>query len=353
MKNIFKRNPINPILKPLEKLPWADYKVYNPGAVNKDGKFYVFFRAIGQSWVSKIGLAIIDEQENIQIEKHPVLTPRAEYEKNGVEDPRVTKIEDRYLMSYTAYDGECARLAIASSGDLKNWQSHGLAFSEFDARRAGSFVLDGDIAQHTKAARHSWHKAGGIFPSKINGRYWMLFGDRNIWLAHSQDGLDWQPVYEPLLRPRPGKFDSLHIEMGPPPIRTGKGWLVLYHGISRERNYRLGAVLLDSRNPQAVLDRTGFPLFEPSKPYELSGLVDILPGGMEAFSKMEEAGRKKYIRRLIRDHAMPQVVFCPGACLEKYCLTIFYGAGDSVVCQAQADLRELFKEYFGQEKTYV
>ena len=138
-----------------------------------------------------------------------------------------------------------------------------------------------------------------IFPERLNGKYWLFFGDRLIWYASSENGTSWVPEYEPLLKPRRGFFDSVHVEMGPPPLRTKQGWLILYHGIDESITYRLGYLLLDLHNPLKILKRSKTPIFEPRKNYELGGQIDITQN-------------KEYL---------PQVIFCNGAILEKNCLS--------------------------------
>lgn len=343
MEQLFKRARNNPIVQPSKDLSWANSKVYNPGVVYHQKRYHLFFRAIGEAWVSKIGHAVSENGLDFEIEHIPALSPDEHFEKNGLEDPRITKIEDRFLMTYTAYDGECARLALASSLDLNSWHKHGLIFENWDAKAAGSFSVEWDSAQHTKEARKHWHKAGAIFPEKIGSRYWMLFGDRNIWLASSLDGRAWTPEFEPLLKPRPGMFDNAHIEMGPPPLKTRSGWLCFYHGIDQAKTYRLGAVLLDKNQLRLVLNRTEKALFEPRDPWELKGLVDILPGGLKAMQAMEPSQLDGFVEQALSTGVMPQVVFCPGACLVNGRIKIYYGASDTYVCQAEADLEEVLK----------
>jgi len=342
MKNIFKRSKLNPILRPDKKIPWESIKVYNPGVICDRGIWYMFYRAVGQDWVSKIGYAKSIDGENFEKEKHPVLEPETKIEKNGVEDPRVTKVGSRYYMTYTAYDGESARMCLATSFDLKIWEKQGEVLTDWDAERAHSFLVSWDEAQDNEVAKKEWNKAGGIFPKKIKGNFWMIFGDRNLWLANSPDAKNWGYIEKPLLRPRKGFFDSVHVEMGPPPMETEKGWLVLYHGVDEKRIYRLGVILLDKNNPEKILYRSDEAVFEPTEAYEMSGLVDILPGGFKKMEKLSEAELKKYIDKARDDKTMPSVVFCSGAILREDEICIFYGAGDDVVCTARAKISDLF-----------
>jgi predicted GH43/DUF377 family glycosyl hydrolase len=207
-----KVDSINPILKPTSSLPfscplsdtlvyWESRNVLNPAAVVNDGKVYLFYRAQDAGGTSRIGMAV--SKDGLHFEKHPtpVLYPNRDsmmrYEWNykklsgepvpascttcyfdGTEDPRIVADGNgRYIMTYTAYDGKTARLCVASSTDLVHWTKHGLA-------------LKGEKYQDM------WSKSGAIVAApvgdqvvarQINGKYWMYFGDTNIFLATSSD----------------------------------------------------------------------------------------------------------------------------------------------------------------------
>lgn len=340
---MFIRSKLNPILKPDKETPFESVMVYNPGVIFANGKYHMFYRAVGGAWVSKIAYAFSYDGEKFDKLEKIVLDPEKKDEKNGVEDPRIVEISGKYYMTYTAYDGESARLHLASSSNLLDWKKHGLAIKNWDAEKAGQFLVPWDKAQNNKIAKKEWIKAGSIFSEKIKGSYYMLFGDRNIYLAKSKNIIDWKTNSKPFLKPRKGYFDSAHIEMGPPPIKTLSGWLVLYHGIDENKVYRLGYVLLDLKNPEKIIYRSDRAIFEPVESYEISGLVDILPGGFYAMEKMEEEELKQYIKKAKNNHTMPSVVFCNGAVLRDGILRIYYGAGDSVICTASCEIRELLK----------
>ncbi|MFH1412533.1 MAG: hypothetical protein ABIG10_00690 [bacterium] len=340
---MFVRSKNNPIIKPNKKHSWESRKTYNPGVVYHNKKYYVFYRAVGQNWKSFIGLAVSSDGEKFKRSDKPVFYPRAEFESRGVEDPRITKIKDKFLITYTAYDGKSARLKSAVSTDLKKWKKLGLMLPQWDIEKANGFLVNWDKAQQTKTAKKKWHKAGGIFPEKINKKYWMMFGDSNLWLAQSKDGIKWTPIWKPFIRPRKGRhFDNIHVEMGPPPIRTKKGWFVLYHGINEKIEYKLGYLLLDIHDPTKIIYRSKKPIFEPKEPYEISGLVDILPGGFNAMKKLNKKELDEFIKKNEQIGRMPKVTFCNGATLVNNKLEIFYGASDSVICKAWTNFSHLF-----------
>jgi len=340
---MFIRSKQNPILKPDKNIPFESVKVYNPGVIFANNKYHMFYRALGGAWVSKIAYAFSYDGENFDKLDKVILSPKGKKEKNGVEDPRILKINGVYYMTYTAYDGESARLFLASSTNLLDWKKYGLMLKNWDGKKAGQFLVPWDKSQNNKIAKKEWAKAGAIFSEEINGKYYMLFGDRNIYLASSKNILKWKANLKPFLKPRKGYFDSVHIEMGPSPIKTLSGWLVLYHGIDENKVYRLGYVLLDLKNPKKIIYRSAKAIFEPKESYEISGLVDILPGGPLAMEKMDKDKLKKYIKKAKNDYTMPSVIFCNGAVLHDGVLRIYYGAGDSVICTAQCEIRDLLK----------
>ena len=193
----------------------------------------------------------------------------------GCEDPRVVKVDDHFYLTYTAYDGETARLALATSKDLRVWEKRGLLFPD-----------------------RGWTKSGAILAAPIGGKYWMYLGDSNIWAAHSPNLLDWTVVEEPLLRPRPGRFDSHLAEPGPPPILTADGILLLYNGADDGLRYTAGQVLFDKQDPARAISRSETPYLTPSVELEYTGQV-------------------------------PNVVFVEGLVSFKNRWFLYYGMGDS------------------------
>lgn len=301
MINLFTHSKNNPVLKPDPNHDWENLKVYNPGAIYEDGVYHLFYRAMGRGWPSTIGYAASKDGENFTKSEKPIF----ELKPKNVEDPRITKIGNAYFLTYTLYDGLFVTLSLAISKDAKNWQERGEMIPNWDLQKAGGFLVKWDPAQvaaeSNPLARKKWSKAGAIFPQIIDGKYWMLFGDRNIWLATSTDGINWNPVWEPFLKPRHGNyFDGEHVEMGPPPIKTEKGWLILYHGVNKTIEYKLGFALLDLDNPARIVFRSDEPIFQPEEPYELSGIVDILPGGYKVMKKMTKKSLKNSLRKTRR-----------------------------------------------------
>jgi len=294
---------MDPIRKTLVK--WEAKDVFNPAAVVKDGKIYLLYRAedsIGKlAGTSRIGLAISNDGLSFKRYPKPVLYPDndryKEYEwEGGCEDPRVVQDDSgTYYMTYTAWNGDITRLFVASSKDLVNWTKHGSAFSKaYGGKYFSIFTKSGAIV---------CRRAGDKFiATKINGEYWMYFGDTDIFLAHSEDLINWTPVEKskaeisdnvdnkygkaglfPALKPRKGKFDSRLVEPGPFALITKKGILLIYNSKNSKEygdttlpagTYAAGQALFDIDNPEKLIDRTQNYFIKPDKPYEITGQVN-------------------------------------------------------------------------------
>lgn len=348
MIDIFTRSQQNPILKPKAANTWESIKLYNPGAIFYNNQYHLFYRAMGsgQDWKSSIGYAVSSDGENFKRFKEPLLVGTEESEKRGLEDPRITKIEDTFFMAYAAYDGVTPRLSIATSNDLRTWKKHGPAFNNWKFTKAGGvyagFDENGKI--YSKPVEVERSKSGAIFSEKINNKYWMLFGEHKIWFATSNDGINWEGDQTPFLHERPGDyFDNIFVEMGPPPIKTKEGWLVLYHGVDKKHTYRIGFLILALNNPRKILYRSTEAIFGPKVEYELSGMVDVLPGGLKSLQAMSAEEQKKFLEKNIAKGTMPKVTFCCGATIVDDSLRIYYGASDSVICTASTSINAILK----------
>lgn len=292
-----KVDSVNPVLLPgdLEfrcpivgkPVKWEKKDVFNPAAVVREGRVYLLYRAedlIGKhAGTSRIGLAISDDGFKFTKRPHPVLYPEDDslkvYEwEGGIEDPRVVETDDgTYVMTYTAYDGKTARLLVATSEDLINWDKHGT-------------VLQGKY-------KDTWSKSGAIVArrhgsrivaEKINGRYWMYFGDTDLFMAVSEDLTRWTPLEEngtlkSVLQPRKYYFDSRLVESGPYALITETGIVLIYNGMNAEQNgdpsiakgaYCAGQALFDKADPTRVIARLERSFMRPDKEYEISGQVN-------------------------------------------------------------------------------
>lgn len=325
---MLKRYDHNPIIVADPTSRWFPVKAYNATVVKTGGVYSMLFRGVGDDWISRILLATSTNGLDFDIQPNPVIIPENPWEDKGCEDPRMIYLEGKYWTTYTAFDGTTARAAIASSHDLQQWKKHNLMFPQLAHPQRENLP-------------ENWSKSVAIVPEQINGHHYALFGDNHIWPAISDNLIHWQPISVPLISARADYFDAAYVEMGPPPIRVNRGWLVFYHGIdnfSSKRIYRLGAALLSPGNPQQVIWRCSTPILEPHEKYETIGYADLIPGGYQALKSMTEAD----IEKLAQEKKLPEAVFCCGAVLEDdNVIRLYYGAGDTRICTATIDLESI------------
>jgi predicted GH43/DUF377 family glycosyl hydrolase len=295
--NFVKADSINPILAPSsdqvficpiskKEVRWEERNVLNPSAIVKDGKVYLIYRAQDNDMTSRLGLAISEDGLHFKKKPAPVFYPvndsMMQFEwKGGVEDPRIVERADgTYIMTYTAYDGKLARLCIASSKDLETWTKHGLAFG------AGKYR---DIWSKSGAIV-SELEGGKIVATKIKGKYWMYFGDTDLFLATSDDLIHWAVAENEenqkmisVLHPRMGYYDSRLVEPGPYALMQENGILLIYNGSNASNyndpglpkfTYAAGQALFDKENPFKLIDRLKGHFIYPDKPYEKTGEVN-------------------------------------------------------------------------------
>lgn len=280
----------DPISK--ERVNWQRADVFNPAAIIKGDKVYLLYRCEDNpaahlgGRTSRIGLA--ESLDGIHFIKHPtpVLYPDRDgfYQYDypgGCEDPRITQTADGlYVLTYTAWNKEVARLSIAFSRDLIHWDKKGPAFLK---AHDGKFVKE-------------WSKSGSMVTTfkkgkqvlvKIKGKYWMYWGEHGINLAWSDNLYDWYPTLDSLdalkkiVMPRNYYFDSHLTECGPPAILTASGITLLYNGKNLgnefaaaelpKNTYAVGQLIFDRKSPDKVIYRSDVPFLVPSLPHEVSG----------------------------------------------------------------------------------
>ena len=315
--------------------------VLNPAVIREGNCIHLFYRAVSKGNYSSIGHCklkgpfTIEERSDL-----PVLHPQFDYESHGMEDPRITKIDDLFYLSYTAYDGVNALGALATSKDLLQWDKLGLivpqvSYDEF------SRLSECRCAIHTKYFRYNeqgrglqktgkkiliWDKDVMFFPRKINGKLYFLHRikpDIQIVAVNNLQELNtafWENYFLNfldyiVLAP---KYDHevSYIGGGCPPIETEHGWLLIYHAVHDTIDgyvYSACAALLDLENPQKEIARLPYPLFKPEHDWELKGDVN-------------------------------NVCFPTGTALFDDTLFIYYGAADEQIAYASVSISALLKE---------
>ena len=248
----------NPILRPTTKFE-AD-KVYNPSVIVEDGRFSMLYRAEGiNTGTGVICLAYSEDGFNFQrYQNNPVLVAEHEYEREGVEDPRMVKFGQKYYLTYVgAGDQTPGNICLAISSDLISWEKKG------------------EILQPKSNAWNSRQlKAGAIVPDSVNGKYLMYFqGEKEPWktrigIAYSHDLVHWyEPIDTPVMKPRPGHFDSMGTEPGAAMI-IDDGILLIYNGWNEDRVHKTGWIVFSAQDPTQILARCEEPLLESEEEWE-------------------------------------------------------------------------------------
>jgi predicted GH43/DUF377 family glycosyl hydrolase len=306
-ESVFKRYKKNPILKPLKRNDWQDKAVFNPAAVDLKGEVYIVYRAMGHEDTSVMGCAISKNGKDISERlKKPIYAPRESFEakshpgNSGCEDPRITLMEGRLHMFYTAYDGTNPPAVAATSISVDDFVKRDWNWTKPEL--VTPLGID--------------NKDACLFPEKIKGKYYILHRAHNHICFDSIESLDFSKhkieSFTPIVGPRLGMWDSQKVGIAGPPIKTKKGWLLFYHGVSESSTYRVGVVLLDLKDPSVIISRTTDSVFEPEMKYEKEGQVG-------------------------------KVVFPCGAVVRRGVVYLYYGGGDSVVGVATAKLSKLLK----------
>jgi predicted GH43/DUF377 family glycosyl hydrolase len=273
---------------------WEALHTFNPAAIVRRGRVVVLYRAEDDSGAMAIGghtsrLGMAESKDGIHFRRRPapVFYPAKDAQQGrewpgGVEDPRIVEAEDgTYVLTYTQWNRETYSVGVASSRDLEHWTKYGPAFlTAAGGKYAELKYKSAGIVTHLDAAK------GRLIAAKIEGKYWMYWGEGFVHLATSADLIHWTPVEGvdgspiELLGPRAGHFDSSFPETGPPPVLTDAGIVVLYNGKNApeggaadlgENAYAAGEALFDARDPSRLLARDDQPALKPELPYEKTG----------------------------------------------------------------------------------
>ncbi len=270
---------------------------------------------------SSIGYAESRDGVHFKVRPIPLIKPKHVWEKLGCEDPRVTKIGDIYYIFYSAISQgnkflKC-RIALAETKDFRKIKKYGIV--------GPNFITDQDYL-----------KAAAFFPEKIQNKFCLLltkqartkisndkldhhgFPESTIFAAKFKNLKDlikpqknfWQNFLtekEKHILLKPSKTACRGPEVGAPPIKTKKGWLLIYCGESKKREWTIDAALLDLKNPKKIIWRSKNHLLKPEKSYEKNGIIS-------------------------------RVTFPEGAVVIGRKLSVYYGSADQGCCLATATL---------------
>jgi predicted GH43/DUF377 family glycosyl hydrolase len=234
------------------------------------------------------------------IDDRPTLAPDPEHypeELWGIEDPRITFVDElgKYVVAYTAFSKGGPGVALALTSDFRSFERYGLVMQPDD-------------------------KDAALLPRRVDGSFALLHrpatdSGAHIWISYSPDLRHWGD-HALLLEARDGAWwDAGKIGLGPPPLETPEGWLIGYHGVHTTASgpiYRVGLALLDLDDPRKVRNRSAAWVMGPQEPYEITGDVNkvVFPNG--------------WVHDPVTD-----------------VLSLYYGAGDSVIAVATAKLRDV------------
>ncbi|HPN67953.1 MAG TPA: pesticidal protein Cry7Aa [Saprospiraceae bacterium] len=316
--------------------------VLNPGVIREGETTHMFYRAVAKNNYSSIGYCTLNGAHEVTSRNQtPLLSPMADYEKHGMEDPRIVKIDDVYYLTYTAYDGLNALGALATSTDLISWERHGIivpliTYNDFKTLIETNSAISEKYTrfnQYSKSHESQeepiflWDKNLIFFPRKINDKFCFLHRIKpDIQVVVSIEKLEdlttefWKAYFlafndHVVLSPK-FEHEISYVGGGCPPIETASGWLIIYHAVHDTLQgyvYSACAALLDINDPNKEIARLPYPLFFPQKSWELKGEVN-------------------------------NVCFPTGAVLDLDTLLIFYGAADERIALATLSLEALLAE---------
>ena len=329
------------ILLSKTSLEFENEGVLNPAAMQDGSIVHLFYRAVTKGNHSSIGYCKLNGPLSVEERyENPVLIPEFEYESQGVEDPRIVKIDYQYYLSYTAYDGVNAMGALAVSKDLITWHKLGIivpkiTFDEFNFLTKSQTDINSKYLRYNQyfaslekeeKKRLLWDKNVIFFPRRINGKLHFLHRikpDIQIVAIDELQNLThdfWNDYFlhlnEHIMLTAKYEHEVSYVGGGCSPIETEFGWLLIYHSVHDTLKgyvYSACAALLDLENPQKELARLPYPLFKPTLDWELKGEVN-------------------------------NVCFPTGTAIFDDTLYIYYGAADTQIATASVSLSALLKE---------
>lgn len=326
------------ILEPTQN-SFENKAVLNP-AIYQEGKtVHLIYRAIDKHFISCLGYARLNGPLKVAERwNRPFMAPKYNYEKKGVEDPRIVKIGEIFYLTYVAHDGKNAVTAYAFGADLFKLKKGGVISPNFSYDKAGKlfkysklkddyYFFESFYKNYGGKNIKVWDKDSFLFPEKIDGKfifvhrvlpdmqlaYFEKFSqlkDEYFWLDYLMN------ISKYVMLEGAHGFEARHVGGGAPPIKTALGWLMIYHATAesnKRRIYSAGAALFSLNHPRKLVARLPYSLFSPTEDYETRGHVNW-------------------------------VVFPTGTSIFKNRLYIYYGAADSRVAVASVSLSELLNE---------
>ena len=304
---LFERSPANPILSAAD-VPYPANSVFNPGAARVGDETILLVRVEDLRGISQLHVARSrDGVSDWRFDPEPLLRSdedRYPEEIWGCEDPRLTWLPEReeWAIVYTAYSRRGPLVSLAMSRDFRSVHRLGPAMPPED-------------------------KDAALFPRRFDGRWAMIHrpsplrGGAHMWISYSPDLRHWGD-HKLMLEARDGAWwDAGKIGLGPPPLETPEGWLVMYHGVRLTSDgpiYRVGLALLALDDPGTVLHHLDEWVFAPEQGYEMTG----------------DVGRVVFPCGWVRDEATDR-------------LFLYYGAADTVIGLAVARFSDVMARVRG------
>jgi beta-1,2-mannobiose phosphorylase / 1,2-beta-oligomannan phosphorylase len=309
-KEVLERHKKNPILLPNDSNWWESKAVFNCAVLPDNNRIHMLYRAVGEyeKYISRIGYASSSDGFCFTRRREIALAPSEEYEKYGIEDPRLVKIDQEIYLSYvvlSTYVSQrpSASTALATTNDFSNYTRLGIITSKGSDNKDVVLFPENVYQQLSEGTGNLKYLFLHRPSTWVGSKYGV---DRpSIWIGEGASLTNFEK-HTLLIKPEQ-QWEMLKVGAGPPPIKTKEGWLLIYHGVDRDHVYAAGAALLDLKDPTKVIAKTKKPVLEPYEPYEKNGDVN-------------------------------NVVFPTAAYVMDGKLFVYYGAADKVCCLATIDL---------------
>jgi predicted GH43/DUF377 family glycosyl hydrolase len=304
---------------------------FNPGIIKHENNYFLLVRAVPEgyhkigpvnsfddNYTSHLSLWQSTNPTGFTLINENAVTPDQDFDRFGVEDPRITKVGDTYYICYTSLSiglghenaGDGIRIALASTKDFREFKKHGIIGPDTRSKAGTIFESSGKLYFLWKDEHVVERTMLSPAPADFeNAEAWKMF-----WHDHSIE-------HYQLLGPQNNSYEGLGVEPGAPPIEIEEGLLLIYSSISLDFKWTISAMLLDKTNPARIISKTEKPLLIPEESYEISGDVN-------------------------------NVVFPCGAIIDNDILYVYYGAADTICCVAcdtMENIRQKLQPFHGTQ----